>query len=353
MNQIKTKIGAAIGIIAVFVSMLVIMSPRVAVADDLSDKEAALKKQIAENQSAANIKRTEADTLANKIAILDGQIKTASDNLALTNLQITKTERDIDRQNKELDRQRAILKDNLRMIYRQGNISPIEVIASSKNLSDFVAQQQYLGAIKKKVDDNMTAIDLIKKDLDAKKGELNGLALQQKGQLDNISAQKSEKDNLLAKTRGEESAYKKIVADSNKQLEGIYAERQKRDAASGVGISTGGTGGYPFANGPIDVPDPWGYLTRECTSYAAWYRYSIGKPVGRYGNAGSWPGQNIAPQRNDVVVYPYSATSPYGHVAIVEKVNSNGTIDLSEFNWRPYQYSYRSNVPISGLKFIR
>ncbi len=67
MNQIKTKIGAAIGIIAVFVSMLVIMSPRVAVADDLSDKEAALKKQIAENRIVVKTFGEKVPAMANEL----------------------------------------------------------------------------------------------------------------------------------------------------------------------------------------------------------------------------------------------------------------------------------------------
>ena len=37
-------------------------------------------------------------------------------------------------------------------------------------------------------------------------------------------------------------------------------------------------------------------------------------------------------------------TSAWGHVAIVEAVNSDGTIDVSEYNWIKYSYSYRKNV---------
>lgn len=364
MNQIKTKFTAIMIIFAVFISLLAVGIPQAARADDLSAKEAQLKKQIADNQLSANVKRSEADTLANKITILDGQIKTASDNLALTSLQITKTEQDIEKQNQELDRQKIILRDNLKMIYRQGNISPIEVIASSKNLSDFVSQQQYLSAIKSKVDDNMQTIDNIKKDLDQKKGELSGLALQQKGQLDSISAQKAEKDSLLAKTKGEEAAYQKIVSDSKQQLKGIYAERASRDAARGISVSVGGTGDYPFANGPrCSVEgckdDGFSYYQRQCTSYAAWkYRLVHGTQNRGWGNAYEWASHaNSGPAAGAIVVWRANSEPGIGwagHVGYVESVNPNGTINVSEYNWRPESYSYRSSVPVhSGMSFIR
>lgn len=364
MNQVKIKFSAVTGIIAIFISLFAVSLPQAVRADDLSAREAELKKQIAEGQSAANVKRGEADTLANKIAILDGQIKAASDNLALTNLQIGKTERDIEKQNRELEKQKAILRDNLKMIYKQGNVSPIEVVASSKNLSDFVSQQQYLGAIKNKVDDNMNTIDTIKKDLDQKKGELNGLALQQKGQLDSISIQRAEKDSLLEKTKGEEAAYQKVVGDSKKQLQGIYAERASRDAARGINVSTGGTGGYPFANGPrcsVEgcVDDGYSYYQRQCTSYAAWkYRLVHGTQNRGWGNAYQWKSHaNSGPVAGAIVVWDKYAESGIGwagHVGYVESVNPNGTINVSEYNWRPESYSYRSGVPVhSKMYFIK
>lgn len=116
-----------------------------------------------------------------------------------------------------------------------------------------------------------------------------------------------------------------------------------------------GGSGYPF--GGIDQPDPWGFLTRECTSYAAWYWNSVlGKDFINTrpgsGSAYNWPalardqGYSVSsnPRINAIISWQQSASMPYGHVAIVERVNSDGTIDVSEFNWRPYVYTYRSGV---------
>jgi surface antigen len=51
-----------------------------------------------------------------------------------------------------------------------------------------------------------------------------------------------------------------------------------------------------------------------------------------------------SPKIGGIISWQKSSLMPYGHVAIVEGINADGTIDLSEMNWTPYAYSYRKNV---------
>lgn len=78
----------------------------------------------------------------------------------------------------------------------------------------------------------------------------------------------------------------------------------------------------------------------QCTLYAAARRAMIGKPLpgGAWGNGGSWAasamkaGLNVdsVPNAGDV----FSVSSGYyGHVGVVEKVNTDGTILISEGNY--------------------
>ncbi len=356
MNITKTKVLAAISVVAVFLSLTVIVVPKPAQADQFDAQIAALKNQIQQNQDAANQKHGEADTLKNKIAQIQAQINAAQAALNLTKVQVAQTNQQIDEANRDLDKQKGIMKNNLKILYKQGEVTPLEVVASSKNLSDFVANQQYLGAIKKKVDDNMNKIAELQKTLAEKKDQLVGLQTQQQAQADNVAAQQAQQQQLLAQTQGDEAKYQSGVADSKKQLEGIYAQRAAYNASNNIGVSTGGTGGYPYANGPIDAPDPWSFLTRECTSYVAWWRRAHNRAPYPYmwGNAGNWPGQYITPTPGAIAVFPpgVGGAGGVGHVAIVEAVHGS-TMDISEYNYTPaYQFSRRSNVPMAGVKFI-
>lgn len=114
--------------------------------------------------------------------------------------------------------------------------------------------------------------------------------------------------------------------------------------------------GYPFQS--IDVPDPWGFLTKECTSYAAWYWNAQGfnwynTQPGR-GSARYWNeiaqtlGYTVGslPQVGSFIVWrgPLYMGDQWGYVAVVEIVNNDGTIDVSEMNWDRYSYDYRANI---------
>ncbi len=362
MNQIKTKIGTVIGIIAVFVSMLVIMTPRVAQADQFDEQIAALKKKVQETQAAADGKANEVSTLKGKISSIEAEISAAQHQLDLTNLEIRKTQADIERSNQEMERQKDILRDNLRMIYRQGNINPLEVIASSKNLSDFVSQQQYLGAIKNKVDDNVDKIEKLKKELDDKKGQLNAQSTQQKTTVDQISAKRAEQSSLLARTQGEESNYRKIAEGDNAKIAELRRQQAAIISSYSSNVKYGGSGGYPWAGAPFpnSIPDPWGMYQRQCVSYTAWKVASTGRNMpywGGRGNASQWPSNARAagipvdgnPRVGDVAI---SSAGYYGHAMYVEAVLGNGKVRVSQYNANWDGAYSTSDVSISGLQFI-
>ena len=106
-------------------------------------------------------------------------------------------------------------------------------------------------------------------------------------------------------------------------------------------------GGYPsyLQNCYVDANalsygiDPWGYGCRQCVSYTAWkVLQKTGKTALYWGNAKDWPKSakrvgyktGTMPKAKSVGVM---TSGPYGHVVWVEKVNSNGTINISQYNY--------------------
>ena len=85
--------------------------------------------------------------------------------------------------------------------------------------------------------------------------------------------------------------------------------------------------------------DPWGYGCRQCVSYTAWkVLQKSGKAAMYWGNAKQWPASakragyktGTTPKKGSVGVV---TSGTYGHVVWVEKVNSNGTINISQYNY--------------------
>jgi len=127
-----------------------------------------------------------------------------------------------------------------------------------------------------------------------------------------------------------------------------------------AGPASADTGGYPYAsyNGPGTNPagsfwadstgngvSPYGYYYRNCTDYVAWKLQSLGisdAETRGLGNGGEWAGNatgragvtvSTTPSVNSAGVEVGNSNNPYGHVAFVEAVNSDGTLTVSEYNW--------------------
>lgn len=119
-------------------------------------------------------------------------------------------------------------------------------------------------------------------------------------------------------------------------------------AAGGGGQAVAGDpnkGGYPanLANSNYYAPivDPWGMYSRQCVSYTAWkvYQKNGFMPYwGGVGNANQWPQNarnagipvNKTPRVGSVGVI---MAGQYGHTVWVEAVNSDGTINISQYNY--------------------
>ncbi len=317
--------------------------------------------------------KSDKKTLGNQLAEFDNQIYQAqlqidstqgsinetSSLIEQTGQQITKAESDI-------RMQEDIMDEYLRTMYIEGQVSTIELIAKSKNFSEFVDRSEYLGSVQENVQETANKILLLKDSLNQKKNDLETekakseqLKMSQTLQRQAIEGQRGIKDSLLQETKGSETNFQNILTGLYDQRAAISVKNKEVVSVSGSG---GGGGGYPYSGSDPNGIDPWGMYYRQCTSYAAW-KSSTSGPVpgeiisdwghGHTANGGDWGALasshgytvNYAPTVGSIMSFPYGPGLPYGHVAIVTAVVSDENVSVSEYNWsNPLGYGTRSNV---------
>lgn len=355
---------------AVFLSLPFLASA--ATIDELNQQKNTATQQAAEAKRKAQELAGQVSFLNSQISNLDAQIYDIQKTINQTNVQIEQTESAITNLSSKIkEQEEKLAAENLKLNdiasswYMEGDNSSItSAILSSNTLSEVVTKQEYYDSIRQQIEDTVNNINKLKDELNQqkteqenKKAELDRLQAENEGNLRAIQSQKNVKATLLSGTNQQKQDYLVKAASAQAEADRVTSQiaalraQQDRDA----NVQTGGTGGYPFSG--IDQPDPWGFLTRECTSYAAWYWNSVlGKRFINTrpgsGSAYNWPalasdqGYSVSstPRVDAIISWRQSASMPYGHVAIVRAVNGDGTIDLSEYNWISYSYSYRSNV---------
>jgi surface antigen/peptidoglycan hydrolase CwlO-like protein len=357
-NKHHTKIILIAAAILFAVSGVAVYANQAAKAettDELRARAQALESQIQKNNEAAAALATEADSLKRKIGELDAQIGGVNAQIELTEVKLKELEIKLNEAQKELERQKELLRASVVALYKKTGASEVELLVGSDSFTSYFNEQTYLERLKAGVQESTEKVIALKQQIQAQKEEQKTLLDQQKAQKASLASAKAERQQILSDTQGKEAAYrdrtKNLVAEQRK----IFEELLLRSRV----VTSVGSGGYPWSSATCAATgnlngdcwdyewiynggrlDPWGYYYRNCTSYVAWRVASTGKDMYRQmGNGGQWVnsarGKGIptgnSPRVGAAAVF---SIGYYGHVAYVEEVLDGGSkIRISEYNF--------------------
>ena len=333
-------------------------------ADQFDQQINALRQQNSGLQAQSDSLAATAASYQQAIDALAAQISSLQTNIVNTQNQIDALQQQIDQAQAQLDQQKTILGDNIREMYLEGDISTLEMLASSKDLSDFVNKQEYRNSVSNKVKSTVDKINALKAQLTKQQHEQQGLLADLQAQQSQLQSQENQQAQLLSYTEEQKASYDQQISSNNSQIMSLRAQQAALNRQLG-GVPTAGDpghGGYPaiWNNSAQDsMIDNWGMFNRECVSYTAWKVYQTYGYMpywGGSGNANQWPGDaqragipiGTVPKVHSVAIWNVGA---FGHAMWVEAVNGN-TIYVSQYNY-DYQGHYSEmSISASGLTFI-
>lgn len=355
------RVALAVIAVLLMVSLPVQMIQQSVSADKYDEAIQALQNdidnynnQIAELQDKADTYENAAAKLQNEVNAIQAQINLSQEKYNKLVQQIADTEQQIE------DNQDA-LGSTIADLYVEGQVSPIEMLASSKNISDYLDKQEYQSSIRDELTATISQIKKLKADLEKQKTDVTRVLGDQKNSKNALEAKKAAQQDLYNRTKGEEAAYNSLVA-SNKTKQAQLREEQQAAIAAAIANSGGATvieagaaPNYPwngsncpmigyYSTGGVDGngTDGYGYGCRQCVSYAAW---RVARETGYYpvnwGNATNVPesaqaaGYDIGytPKAGSLAVMRGTASAPEGHVVWVEADNGDGTLIVSQYNY--------------------
>ena len=336
-------------------------------ADRFDDQIAALQQEVAQFQAEAARLNGEAKTLQSALATLANEKAAIQAQIDLSQAKYDKLVADIAATEAKIKDNQDVLGDTIADLYVDGNITPIEMLASSRNISDFLDKQEARNAIREQLTATIAEIKDLKIALDQQKVDVEKVLAEQKGQKEILVAKETEQANLLAQTQGQEVAYQQLSAQRSAEMAALEAQQRAAIAAlTNNGTNSAGSvgtfqfrnysgnlgacgGGYPavWCNAPMNYyVDSWALYTRQCVSYTAWaVQNRFGKRITSFsgmGNAYEWPSTASAlmgadvdntPRVGSIAITPRTNFTPVGHSMVVEEVYGDGWIRVSQYNF--------------------
>ena len=335
--------------------------------------------EIQAKESEVQQYSSEADRLGQVATTLQGALDEINAQVSAIQAQINESQQKHDDLVAQIAKNEEVMQANrdalgeiLSELYIDDQISPLEMLASSDTIGDYIDKQEQRSSLKQALNDKIKDIKQLKQQLEDDKKAVENVLKDQESQRQQLASKQAEQQKLISDTKNDQNAYSALAAERNSEISKLR-EEQRRSNLNNVGsipAASSGNGGYPaiWANAPLDAYiDNWGLYTRECVSYVAWKVSSTGRYVPHFGGAGhayQWPTtlsgvysptlggtiqQGSTPKAGAAAIM-YGG--PYGHVMYVEAVNGDGTITVSDYNLGVdglYRYYTRS---ASGLTYI-
>jgi len=347
-------------------------------ADSYQDQIDSLSAENSRSQAAIASLRGQATSYQDVIASLQSQINTLQTSINANQAQQASLQQQITDDQNQIVLEKSFLASSVKSMYVDGIPTTLEVLATSKNLSDFIDKQAYRQVVQSKLQDTLAKIAALQKELQSQKQQVDNLLSQLQTQQSQLDSDRSQQQALLSYNENQQSTYLSQVRANNSQIAQIQAAR----AAAIAKISgTGGQsavgspvkyknfttsyslcgGGYSYCWAGYDqiVSDPWGLgYAHECVHYAAdWlarHGYTVPHFAGGDGNANDWAKYGTVVSTPRVGDVAYMPIAPVGHVGIVTGINGDGTVHISQMNWPVGGYYSEMDLYItSGIQFIR
>ena len=199
--------------------------------ESLAERQKAYTQAIAAKQAEKNTLNSQLEILEARNNKAQLEIDAANLEINKTNLESKKISLDIIDINSRIDQQKDHIGKLIRLVYKQDQISSLEILLLNNSISEFLNQSQYLENANEelrsslaKMQNDKDRLDKAQQDIQEKSRQLASLKKDLEEKKAQLAYEQSEKNYLLEETRSSEKAYQDLLKQAKKEAAQAAAE---------------------------------------------------------------------------------------------------------------------------------
>lgn len=210
----------------------------------VKNEKGKITAEIKEKKKEVNSINKNIYSLDYKINESQSKLDSLQSQLAGLNVDIKSTKTKINQIEKDLDKNEKLLKERLRVMYKTKDVSYLEILLASENITDLLSNVNniqrivdYDREVLENLESNKKKHEAQKRSLEASKTKMTKIQEQMKSEKasmeQNMSVQLTEKHKLaqdIGKLRLQEEELQRESASIEKQIQAILAEKAKEEA---------------------------------------------------------------------------------------------------------------------------
>lgn len=328
MKKYSLITSVLMGIIILFAGFGVYASD----LDDLESQQDGIKQDIQDTQNQIeevtgqkNATMSELESMESQLEVLVNEISGLQAQLAQAEIDLAKQQEEYDIIEANLLNSQDSMKKRVNSIYKNGDISYMDIIFSSENVSDFLSSFVFFEKI---VEQDQGIIDSIQENkrlakekldqLQQTKDKIESVTNTKKNQEAALSTQQAAKQEVMASLESQEDTLQEVLGAFEKKSNEIAAEIQKITATSSVVYNGNGQFGWPCPGHSVGSGNgsKFGYRVHPVTHV---YKLHTGVDIPAPGGT-----PILAAESGQVITASYQGA--YGNCVIIDHGGSYTTL---------------------------
>ena len=251
----------------------------------------SLQKKQEEYAKLIKSKEQEQDTLQNQLEVLDVKLKQSeleidriNIEISKNNLEIKKIEIDLEAKVKQIEKEKDHMASLLKLLYKQSQSTPLEVLLLNNSLADFINQLTYLENTSEEIAHSLSSLKLAKekidqqgKTLEEKKGNLGELKEELENKKNILDGEITNKSFILSETKASEKEYQKLLERAKKENDQAMADIAYLERTVREKLASRGEGSVSISVSDFAWPVPKNTITARFHDPSYPFRKSIGE----------------------------------------------------------------------------